>query len=190
MLLLSSDFWVWSKEINASDRLHQKCSHLAWKLEPIDYSVQRTCITDALPCGLAVIWLRPNISLPLISLLFFFWFSPFVGVRLVYLSLHCKATFVIYFHWSLLLAFALHFSSSSALLISLFTQSSHLSSGLPRFLQPSCFFVSDLFGNLSSVILTMCPAHLIRLLRGVAGRISGGIFLMNFELLTFPCIKE
>ena len=37
-------------------------------------------------------------------------------------------------------------------------KSSHLSCGLPRFLQPSCFFVSDLFGNLSSFILTMCPA--------------------------------
>ena len=44
------------------------------------------------------------------------------------------------------------------------TQSSHLSCGLPRFLQPSCFFVSDLFGNVSSFILIMCPAHFIRLL--------------------------
>ena len=34
-----------------------------------------------------------------------------------------------------------------------------LSYGLPRFLKPSCFFVSDLFGNLSSFILTMCPAQ-------------------------------
>ena len=32
-------------------------------------------------------------------------------------------------------------------LLCLFTQSSHLSCGLPRFLEPSCFFVSDLFGN-------------------------------------------
>ena len=59
--------------------------------------------------------------------------------------------------------FLFHFSSS-AFLRSLFTQSSHLSGDLPRFLQPSCFFVSDLFGNLSSFILTMCPAHFIRLL--------------------------
>ena len=89
---------------------------------------------------------------------------PCVGVRLVYLSLRCTATFVIRFHWSLLLAFSLHFSSSSVFLRSLFTQSSHLSCGLPRFLQPSCFIVSDLFGNFSSFILTMCPAHFIRLL--------------------------
>ena len=89
---------------------------------------------------------------------------PCVGVRLVYSSLRCTATFVIRFHWSLLLAFSLHFSSSSAFLRSLFTQSSHLSCGLPRFLQPSCFIVSDLFGNFSSFILTMCPAHFIRLL--------------------------
>ena len=87
-----------------------------------------------------------------------------VGVRLVYWSLRSTATFVICFHWSLLLAFSLHFSSSSAFLRSLFTQSSHLNCGLPRFLIPSCFFVSDLFGNLSSFILTMCPAHFIRLL--------------------------
>ena len=93
----------------------------------------------------------------------FLWFSLFVGVRLVYLSLRSTATFVISFCRSLLLAFSLHFSSSSAFLRSLFrslfTQSSHLSCGLPRFLQPSCFFDSDLFSNLSSFILTMCPAH-------------------------------
>ena len=68
------------------------------------------------------------------------------------------------FHCSLLLACSLHFSSSSAFLRSVCTQSSHLSSDLPRFLQPSCFCVSDHFGNLSSFILTMCPAHFIRLL--------------------------
>ena len=73
-------------------------------------------------------------------------------------------TFVICFHWSLLLACSLHSSSSSAFLISLFTQPSHLSCGLPRFLKPSCFFVSDIFGILSSFILIMCPAHFIRLL--------------------------
>ena len=80
------------------------------------------------------------------------------------MSLRCTATFVICFHLSLLLAFSLHFSSSSGFLRSFFTQSSHRRCGLPRFLQPSCFFVSDLFGNLSSFILTMCPAHFIRLL--------------------------
>ena len=89
---------------------------------------------------------------------------PCVGVRLIYWSLRSTATFVICFHRSLLLAFSLHFSSSSAFLRSLFTQSSHLSCGLPRFLEPSCFFVSALFGSLSSFIRTMCPAHFIRLL--------------------------
>ena len=73
---------------------------------------------------------------------------PCVGVRLVYSSLRCTATFIIRFHWSLLLAFSLHFSSSSAFLRSLFTQSSHLSCVLPRFLQPSFFIVSDPFGIL------------------------------------------
>ena len=73
-------------------------------------------------------------------------------------------TVVICFHWSLLLAFSLHFSSSSAFLRSLFIQSSHLSCDLPRFLQPSCLFFSDLFSNLSSFILTMYQAHFTRLL--------------------------
>ena len=86
-----------------------------------------------------------------------------VGVRLVYWSLRSTATFVICFRWSLLLAFYLHFSSSSAFFGSIFKQSSYLSCDLPRFLQPSCFFDSDLFGNLSSFILTMCPANFIRL---------------------------
>ena len=89
---------------------------------------------------------------------------PCVGVRLVYWSLRSTATFVISFHRSLLMAFSLHFSSSFAFLKSLLTQSSHLSCGLPRFLEPSCLFVSALFGSLSSFIRTMCPAHFIRLL--------------------------
>ena len=89
---------------------------------------------------------------------------PCVGVRLIYPSLRSTATFVICFHWSLLLAFSLHLSSSSAFLRSVFTQSSHFRCGLPRFLEPSSFFVSALFGSLSSFIRTMCPAHFIRLL--------------------------
>ena len=67
------------------------------------------------------------------------------------------ATVVICFHWSLLLAFSLHFSSSSA-----FLRASHLNCDLPRFLQPG-FFVWVLFGNLSSFILTMYQAHFTRL---------------------------
>ena len=54
-----------------------------------------------------------------------------------------------FLHCPLLLVVSLRFSSSSAFLRPLFTQSSHLSCGLARFLQPSCFFVSDLFRNLS-----------------------------------------
>ena len=56
------------------------------------------------------------------------------------------------------------FSSSFAFLKSLFTHSSHLSCGLTRFLEPSCFFVSALFGSVSAFIRTMCPGHFIRLL--------------------------
>ena len=76
--------------------------------------------------------------------------------------------FCYFFHCSPLLAFLLHFSSSSVFLRYLFRQPSNLSYGLESslhsFLQPSCFFVSDdLFGNLSYFILAMCPAHFIRL---------------------------
>ena len=39
----------------------------------------------------------------------------------------------------------------------------NLSCGHPRFLQVRCFFVSVILVNLPSLILTMCPAHLIRL---------------------------
>ena len=86
-----------------------------------------------------------------------------VRVRLFYWSLRSTAaTFVICFHWSLLLAFSLHLSSSSDFLRYLFTHSSHLSCGLPSFLEPSCFFVSALFGSLSYFIRTMCPSHFIR----------------------------
>ena len=90
--------------------------------------------------------------------MFFLWF-PCIGVRLVYWSLRSTTTFVICFHWSLLLVFSLHFASSSAFLRSLFMQSSHLSCGLPRFLKPSCFFVSDLFGNLFHSDHVSCPFH-------------------------------
>ena len=128
-----------------------------------------------LPLNISAPFERCNIIKRFLRFTFFFSHKRFesccsssgfscVGARLVYWSLRCTATFVIRFHWSLLLAFSIHFSSSSAILRSLFTQSSHLSCGLPRFLQPSCFFFSDLFGSLSSFILTMCPAHFIRLL--------------------------
>ena len=98
-----------------------------------------------------------------VFVLYFLWSSLCRGVAgLVVTPLYryfCNCV-----HWSLLLGFSLHFSSSSAFLKSLFTQSSHLGCGLPHFLQPSCFFVSDLSGDLSSFILTTCPAHFIRLL--------------------------
>ena len=62
-------------------------------------------------------------------------------------------------------AFYFHFSFSPVFLRPLVTQQLfHLSCGLPRFLQPPRLLVSDLFGNPSSLILTVCPTHFIRLL--------------------------
>ena len=108
-------------------------------------------------------------------------------MRLVYRSLRSTATFVICFHWSLLLALSLHFSSS-AFLRSLFTQSSHLSCGLPHFLQPSCFFVSDLFGNLASFILTMCPAHFLPTIQALVPTSSLRSFILRLSTLLTPAI--
>ena len=74
--------------------------------------------------------------------------------------------FVFVFHRSLLLGFSLHFSSSSAFHRFLFRQSSHL----PRFLQPHSesllmfLCLRTFFSNLACFILSMCPAHFIRLL--------------------------
>ena len=102
---------------------------------------------------------------------------PWVGVRLIYWLLRSTATFVICVPWSLLLAFSLHLSSSSAFLRSIFTPFSHLRCGLPRFLEPACFFVSALFGSLSYFIRTMCPTHFIRLLTVLSFSTS---FISNF----------
>ena len=119
---------------------------------------------------------------------------PCVGVRLVYWSLRNTATFVISFHRSLLLAFSLLFSSSFAFLKSLFTQSSYLSCGLPRFLEPSCLFVSALFGSLSSFIRIMCPAHFIRLLtilptiQALVPTSSRRSFILRLSTLLTPAI--
>ena len=74
----------------------------------------------------------------LIVLLFFLLFLLYRG-EAGPCSLRSTATFVICLYWSLLLTFSLHFSSSSDFLRSLFTQSSHLSCGLPRFLELLAF---------------------------------------------------
>ena len=85
-------------------------------------------------------------------------------------------------------------SSSSAFLRSLLTQSSHLSCDLPRFLQPSCFLVADIFGHLSSFILTMCPAHFIRLLtilptmQALVPTSSRRSFILRLSTLHTPAI--
>ena len=85
---------------------------------------------------------------------------PFVGARLFLLSLRCTY-FCKLFPLVHVVRLSLQFSSSSAFLRSLFTQSSHLSCGLPRFLQPSCFVVPYRFGNLPSFIMTMLSSRFL-----------------------------
>ena len=87
---------------------------------------------------------------------YFFSRFPFIRVRPV-IGHSAVRLLLLFFPLLLLLAFSLHFSSSSAFLGTIFTQASQLSCGcgLHRFLQHLCFFVSDLFGNLLSFILTM-----------------------------------
>ena len=67
-------------------------------------------------------------------------------------------------HRVLLLAFSLHFSPSSAFLMSLSRQSSHLCRGR-RFLPPPWFLVSYIFYNL---ILTRCQVRYTQLLTSLA----------------------
>ena len=97
-----------------------------------------------------------------------------------YLSFCFTATFVILFTELPVVGLFSPLFSSPAFLRSLFTQSFHLSCGLPRFPQPSCFFISDLFGNLSSFILTMCPTHITWLLLTILSTI-----LLSFSSLSF-----
>ena len=81
--------------------------------------------------------------------------------------------------------FSLHFSSSSAFLMSLFRQSSRLSCGLPSFLRHPCFFVVAIFGNHSSFILTICPAHFMLPTRQASSVpiYSLGSFILLFSTL-------
>ena len=59
------------------------------------------------------------------------------------------------------------FTSSLAFFTSLLTQSSHISFGLPRLLQPCSRNSATLFGCLSSAILSTCPAHCNMLLTSI-----------------------
>ena len=81
------------------------------------------------------------------------------------LSVRCMYVYFRYFfHCFLSLVFSLHCFTCSAIPKPLFTQSSHLSCGrLSLSLHPSCFAVTDIFGNLSAFVLTTCPAHFVRL---------------------------
>ena len=81
--------------------------------------------------------------------LFFLWFPLCRGkARHYHVRLHCNL-------FPLVPVVGLF--SPLFFLLCLFQISLHtlLSCGLPSFLQPSCFFLSDLFRNLSSFILTM-----------------------------------
>ena len=72
-----------------------------------------------------------------------------------------RFTVIQYFcHSSQLLVLSLHCSSSSAFLMSLFRQSSHLRCGFPCFPQPPCLFDSVHFDKHSSFILTIVSCQL------------------------------
>ena len=63
-----------------------------------------------------------------------------------------------------------------------------------RFLKPSCFFDSDIFRNLSYIILTMCPVHFIRLLtilptiQALVPTSSRRSFVLRLSTLLTPAI--
>ena len=87
----------------------------------------------------------------------FFLSCPLVCLRLV--LRHSAVRLLKLLLFALLLVFGLFsplfFFLCLPILVYTFRQSSHHNCGLPRSLQPSCLFVPDLFGNLSSFILTM-----------------------------------
>ena len=76
----------------------------------------------------------------------------------------CTDTSVICFHWSLLLAYFSPIFLPPLPFSDLSSHSPHILTVVFLVSETSCFFMSDLFGNLSSFILTMCPAHFILLL--------------------------
>ena len=82
--------------------------------------------------------------------------SRFTFVRVRLLSCFCAVTFVIF-----PMVLVGPFSALFFLLCpDLSSYNPHLSCALPRFRQPTCFFVSDLFCNLSSFFLTISsPFH-------------------------------
>ena len=84
-------------------------------------------------------------------------FFPLSGVRCC-LQLF-TASSAILLHPPLSPVFFFQSPSSPVFLTSLFTQSSHLSLGLPRLLLPCSRNSAALFGSLSSAILSTCPAH-------------------------------
>ena len=143
-------------------------------------------------CRILVIELNVS-SVALAACLLFLWFPLWRGEAGLLLTprygYFCKLLPLV-----LLLAFSLHFSSSSAFLRFLFTQSSHLSYGLPRFLQLYCVIVSDVFGNVSYFILTMCPAHFFWLLtilptiQALVPTSSLRYFILRLSTLLTPAI--
>ena len=99
--------------------------------------------------GEATTWWSQYISLYL--------FFPLSGVRWC-LQLFTASSASL-FHPTLSCVFFFQSPSSPAFFTSLFTQSSHLSLGLPRLLLPCSRNSAALFGNRSSAILSTCPAH-------------------------------
>ena len=85
-------------------------------------------------------------------------------------------------------------SSASAFLLprsflELFTQSSHLSCGLPRFLEPPRFFIRDIFDYLSS-FPTPNPSHPSLILPTVQALLSTSsirTFILLIFSLSSPC---
>ena len=108
-------------------------------------------------------------------------------------SLRSTANFVICFHCCLFLAFPRHFYSSSAFLRSLFTQSSHLSYGLPFFASFMfiClrYFRKPLFFHSNHVSSSFRPAlNYFANYTSLSSIFSLGYFTLIFFTLCTPAI--
>ena len=93
------------------------------------------------------------------------------------------------FHPPLSLVFFFQSSSSPVFLTSLLTQSSHLSLGLPHLLLPCSHNSAALFGSLSSVILSTCPAHCNLLLTSLSVKLlCTPVSSLNFTILRLSAL--
>ena len=117
--------------------------------------LQTSLFSFLVPCLIDFFYIMSSYTIQLLSLSPSF---PFARGEVLH-AIFFTASSASLFHPPLSLVFFFQSSSSHSFLTSLWTQSSHLSLGLPRLVLPCSRDSAALFGSLSSAILSTCPAH-------------------------------